>query len=449
VAWRYEVRATSADGVWLRVEATFAAATASALVVDSSAAPFVRNVQFERAGQWVGAAARQGAWVVACPGSDCRVRYAFALGEAAAAIDDEDTAFARGGAIVAPPSTWLLRPETDGPYDGRFRFHVTTDPGSGFATGIRPSAAEDGAFEAPASAIDAASFAIFGAIDLDSFRIGSSAVEVATARSGLSMTAADVGAWVRRAAEEIGAFYDRFPATRTLVIVVPGTRPETTGETLGEGGPSVLVRAARGLTATSTRDDWVLTHELIHATLPTVGRSHAWLEEGLATYLEPLIRARAGLVSEDRFWRDLVDGLSQGLPAAGDEGLERTHTWGRTYWGGALFCFLADLRIRESSGGERSLQTALQGVAATGADVESRWTVAQFISVADAASRTTALSDLYRELAFAPTPVDLANIWSRLGIATVGAGVVYDDGAPLAPLRRAWLAASRPQRTAP
>ena len=76
-----------------------------------------------------------------------------------------------------------------------------------------------------------------------------------------------------------------------------------------------------------------MTHELLHVTLPTLPRDQVWLSEGIPSYVEPFARARAGQVSASRVWRDLVDGLPQGLPEAGDEGLDRTHTWGRTYWG--------------------------------------------------------------------------------------------------------------------
>jgi hypothetical protein len=40
----------------------------------------------------------------------------------------------------------------------------------------------------------------------------------------------------------------------------------------------------------------------------------------------------------------------RGEPGPGDGGLDDTDSWGRTYWGGALFCLLADVRFRERTG---------------------------------------------------------------------------------------------------
>lgn len=422
----------------LRVEATFAGAATDSLEIDPDAAPYVANVEVWVGQGWRSAPQKQdGAWAAACLPSGCRVRYSFALGDAARTLDDMGTAFAAGAVVVAPPSTWLLRPSVTGP-GGHFRFHVTTEPGVRFATGIRAS--EDGAadtFEAGLADLASASLAVFGPFARTSVQSGASRVEIAVSPTGLSMSADDARVWTERAVSGIAGYLGRFPAPTALVVIAAGNDAVTRGLTLGDGGPSVVVRTARGLTAQAARDDWVLTHELLHVVLPTFGRRHAWLEEGIATYVEPIVRARTGLVTPERFWRDLVDGLPQGRPETGDEGLERTHTWGRTYWGGALFCFVADVRIREASRGQRSFDDVLRGVAATGADVTSRWEVAQFLEVGDRATGTRVLTDLYKEMALAPGDVDLGALWQRLGVRPNGGGVVFDESAPLAQIRHA------------
>jgi hypothetical protein len=224
---------------------------------------------------------------------------------------------------------------------------------------------------------------------------------------------------------------------RTLVVVQRGTPGHPTrGETLGEGGPSVLVRAGDAMTATTTRDDWVMTHELLHVVLPSLPRQHMWLSEGIPSYVEPIARVRAGLTTPEALWRDLIVGLPHGLPEAGDQGLERTHTWGRTYWGGSLFCLLADVRIREATGNARSLDDVIRAIVATGANVETHWDVEQLLDVGDRATGTATLRSLYAELALAPGTVDLPAFWRRLGVRLDGDRVTFDDAAPLAFARR-------------
>ncbi len=434
VAWTYEVSARGAD---LRIEATFAATTATALATDDDAAPFVDGVESFAAGHWIPATSQDGTWRMPCLSSGCRIRYTFALGKAASSIDSVDTAMAVGGLVVAPPSTWLLRPvnATAGTEEGLLRFRVE---GESFASGMARSAAAPDFFEAKTSDIDGASFAVFGPFHAEQVRSGNSRVDVAVAPSGLAMSAIDVNAWVGRAVTGIAAYYGAFPTPRSLVVVVPGASAHTEGITLGDGGPSVVIRVGRGLTASQTLDDWVVIHELLHVTLPSLGRQEAWLSEGIATYVEPIVRARAGVVSASRFWSDLVKGLPQGLPEPGDEGLERTHTWGRTYWGGALFCLVADVRMRERTRGARSFDDALRGIIATGANVASHWSLDQFLDEGDRATGTTVLRDLYREMGLAPGTVDLGALWKRLGVRVeAGGSVTFDDRAELASLRRA------------
>ena len=93
-----------------------------------------------------------------------------------------------------------------------------------------------------------------------------------------------------------------------------------------------------------------MTHELIHMAFPSVRRRHHWIEEGLATYVEPIARAQAGTLSAERVWADLMRDLPRGEPGPGDGGLDDTDSWGRTYWGGALFCLVADVRFLERTG---------------------------------------------------------------------------------------------------
>jgi hypothetical protein len=38
-------------------------------------------------------------------------------------------------------------------------------------------------------------------------------------------------------------------------------------------------------------------------------------------------------VTAEQVWGDMLRDMPQGLPHAGDRGLDHTHTWGRTYGG--------------------------------------------------------------------------------------------------------------------
>lgn len=437
VVWEYDVAAGPAD---LVVDARFAPGSSDELRGDDDAAAFFADVAYW-AGQSFKPARREGrAWIVPCLAHGCRVRYRFALRQAAASLDDALTAIASGDVIVAPPSTWLLHPE-DAP--GRFRFHVAAAGAGRFTTGVHCAA--DGSpdtFEGSTQDLDRSSFAVFGPFHLETAQSGTSRIALAIAPYALPVSDVEALLWVDRAVESISNYAGvrRFPVDRTLVIVQKGrTGSPTRGVTLGGGGPAVLIRLGDGTDAVTLREDWVLTHELLHVVLPSLPREQDWLSEGLASYLEPIIRVRAGSLTPEKLWGDLVDGLPQGLPQSGDEGLARTHTWGRTYWGGALFCLMADVTIRDRTENARGLDDVIRAVVATGADLETPWDVVQFLEAGDRATNMTVLHDLYRSLALAPGTVDLPALWSHLGVRG-GSGhlpVIFDDSAPLAAVRRA------------
>lgn len=431
--WRYEVQGNQDE---LRVEADFAPGSSDLLHGDSAATPFVRDVAYALGSGWLPATAQNGGWTAPCHVAGCRVRYRFELRRAAVTLDDVETVIASGDGVVAPPSTWLLRPAE---MAGRLRMHVRLDAPARFAAGMHasPDHAPD-AFEASTSELDDASVAVIGPFVPGVVQSGRARVDVAVSTRGLHLNEADAVAWVRTAVDAIAAYLGRFPVERTLVIVQAG-RPgsPTRGETQGVSGPAVLVRAGDVVTAATTRDDWVMTHELLHVVLPSLDRDHVWLSEGIPTYVEPIVRARAGLVTPEKLWGDLIEGLPQGLPETGDEGLDRTHTWGRTYWGGALFCLVADVTIRERTSGARSFDDVVRGLVATGADVEAEWDVARLLDVGDQATGTTVLRDLYRTMALAPGTVDLPALWSRLGVHASAGAVSFDENAPLAAVRRA------------
>jgi hypothetical protein len=140
-------------------------------------------------------------------------------------------------------------------------------------------------------------------------------------------------------------------------------------------------------------------HELVHFGFPSVGDRHHWIEEGIATYVEPIARAQVGGSTVEQVWGDMVRDMPQGLPEAGDRGLDYKHTWGRTYWG-AIFCLLADIEIRKRTGNAKGLQDALWAINRAGGTQPA-------FEVGDKAKDGRALMKLYDQMASKPATVDL------------------------------------------
>jgi hypothetical protein len=281
-----------------------------------------------------------------------------------------------------------------------------------------------------------------GADEPTLIRVGGGVLEVHIDPDGIGVTRPKLLAWVESCAQAVAGYFGRFPVSHVQLNLMAGRRGKIgSGRTWGGQTPRMRVAVGPAATEADLADDWVLTHEMVHLGFPNMPDGFGWMEEGLATYVEPIARARLGQLSDARVWGDLVDGLPRGLPSAGDGGLDGTHSWGRTYWGGALFWLLADIEIRERSHGRAGLEDALRGVLAAGGSIEVDWKPSRVFAEGDRAVGVRALEPLHERFGSSPQRVDLAALWKRLGVRQGKEGATFDDHAPLAALRRSITAA--------
>ncbi|HTR36928.1 MAG TPA: hypothetical protein VMH80_13565 [Bryobacteraceae bacterium] len=272
---------------------------------------------------------------------------------------------------------------------------------------------------------------------------GGATIEVAFAPGKLDVPRQSVITWVTNAAEAVSEYFGRFPVQHARILIHPPEGRSGVFHGTTYGGPrGAFTRISLGHFTTQKQldDDWMMTHELTHMAFPDVegeNREHHWMEEGMATYIEPVARAQLGQLGVERVWGDLVRDIPQGLPQAGDQGLDHTPTWGRTYWGGALFWLLADVQIREQTHNRKGLQDAMRGILNAGGNILTDWSVERVVEVGDKATGTTVLVDLYTQMKATPVHTDLGALWRRLGVKVAGDRVSFDDQAPLADARKA------------
>jgi len=279
-------------------------------------------------------------------------------------------------------------------------------------------------------------FQFRGEVKVDSTHnvsVGGATIQVDFGEGPLDLGTEAVVGRVKDAAQALTVYYGKFPVTRDrmLVIPVPDRHGVFRGTTWGDRGgfPSFTrISVGQQTTAKELADDWMITHELAHTSFPNLAEEHHWMEEGLATYVEPIARVQAGQLDAKTIWRDMMDGMPKGEPAAGDEGLDRTHTWGRTYWGGALFCLVADVEIRKETKNKKGLQDALRAIVAAGGTIDQDWPIERAFEVGDKATGTHVLSEMYAKWSTSAVTVDLPALWKELGVKRVGDGVVELDG---------------------
>ncbi len=248
--------------------------------------------------------------------------------------------------------------------------------------------------------------------------------------------------WVQRAEQIVSGYYGRFPTRRLAIQLVgaPGGGVQT-GKTWARGGGFIRINIGWQVTEAQLVNDWVLVHEMTHLALPDVADEHEWLSEGAAVYVEGIARVQAGNRTEQDVFAEQFRAMPRGLPQSGDQGLDHTHTWGRTYWGGALFCFLADVQIHQQTGNRLGLQDGLRAVLERSGGLTADWPVTRVFATADAATGTHVLEDLYVQMKDHPAAPDLAGLWQRLGVQRDGNEVILRDDTPLADVRHAIMRA--------
>jgi len=246
--------------------------------------------------------------------------------------------------------------------------------------------------------------------------------------------------WVVYSAETVSRYYGRFPVDKLHIKVqVAGGHAVRFGQAFGGDSPFVRVVVGEHVNTDALRRDWIMVHEMVHLAMADVPEANRWWLEGLSTYVESIARAQRSHLTEEFVWNGFYHRMPQGLPKSGDRGLDQTPTWGRTYWGGAMFCLLADIEIRKLTDNRKSLRDALRGVLESGYSMQASATPMQIFEAADRAVGVDVLMPMYQKMKARPYPVDLEQLWRELGVGFENDAIVYDDEAPLAHIRKAML----------
>jgi hypothetical protein len=273
--------------------------------------------------------------------------------------------------------------------------------------------------------------------------VGGASIAVSLEPDRFDLSQSALLGWVEQCARAVTGYFGRYPVPDARIrLLTSDRRGVSNGRSFGGRGVMCRVAVNPHATLAELNQDWILTHEMVHFGFPSVSERHHWIEEGTATYVEPIARARAGILPAAQIWSDMIRDMPQGLPEPGDQGLDNTHTWGRTYWGGALFCLLADVEIRKRTANSKGLEDALRAINRAGGTIDVDWPLGRALEVGDKATGVKTLTELYAKMGSAPVTVDLPDLWKQLGVERRGASAIFDDQAPLASVRRSILKGS-------
>jgi hypothetical protein len=239
--------------------------------------------------------------------------------------------------------------------------------------------------------------------------------------------------WAEEAARATTLPSGRFPLREARVRISEidsrSASPVPWGQTSRREEVAVLLFVRRGANDQQLRADWTAVHEFSHLAHPYLGERGRWLAEGLASYHQNVLRARAGLLAPEEAWRRLDAGFRRGEAAGSGLSLEtlsrqRGGTM-RVYWAGAAYWLEMDLALRRHHGItlpevlDRYADCCLVGTAHVAPEA--------FVAALDRAAGVDLFERRHRDYAEATTFPSLDDSYRSLGIAREGSGLKFSD----------------------
>lgn len=258
----------------------------------------------------------------------------------------------------------------------------------------------------------------------------------------------DLLSWIEYSASVLAGVYGHWPLQQWQISVSPASAsragdPIPWAQVFREDVTRIEFVTAPRASPEELRRAWTGYHEFAHLLLPYRGWGDAWFAEGLASYYQNILQARAGVISEQQMWQKLYDGFQRGLAQTGQgdrplteisDNMREEGGFMRVYWSGAWYFLAADTQLRQQSGGERSLDLAL--AALNRCCGELRLSVPEMVERLDQLNRVVLFGILYEQLRASTSVPPFADIFASLGIDVVDGRVRLQQEGPGARLRR-------------
>jgi hypothetical protein len=427
-----------------QLDVTYRCRATEAMAFSAEDAAVTKHVQDMRDGAGNSLVENGEAWAITPVNGLAEVRYRYDLADYARSVNSTSSAVLRGESVLSGLSGWLLSPQGIGRAPV-IDIRAQTAEGLSFATGL-PKVGD--AWRLTNTPVSMAGYTAIGKYSLQeivvpapgSLRPGQpkkDGVLRLAILDGISESGrADLTDWVRRTVEAEQNYWQGFTTPTLLLTLVPtqSKRGVGFGRTEAPGGATVMVEVASDVEKRLLFNDWVLVHEMIHTGMPYIRGRGTWFMEGAATYVEPIIRARAGWKTEEVVWKEWMDNMPKGVPIFA-KGL--INASGREiYWSGALFMLMADLGIRRETNGAKGLEDCLGGALWAGNEASKSVPLQDYVAACDSATGTKVVGGLVDRYYANGAPMDLNAFWQDIGVSAVGGRIVLNDDAPQAQWRK-------------
>jgi len=287
------------------------------------------------------------------------------------------------------------------------------------------------------------SLVFFGRFTLHNLNVGDSELRIAI----LGDTSADQRQklldWVEYGARALTLAYGEFPRPQLSVLVFP-IGPHTSvvpwGEVKRNGGTSVYLYVDQTRPLAEIKNDWTLIHELSHTLHPFISMEGRWLSEGLATWYENVLQARAKTLTVQQAWTKLHQGFKRGRAETEpdislrqvSENMRENRKFMRVYWSGTALWLRADWWLRTQY--QTSLDQVMLQFQRCCLLADRPWSAQEFMQQLDQMSGNNIFTGLYEDYARSDRFPDVTDIYTSLGLEEMGEQLSINQNATHADL---------------
>jgi hypothetical protein len=252
--------------------------------------------------------------------------------------------------------------------------------------------------------------------------------------------------WISHSSDALKLVYGELPINHFIIKIKASKRNIGTvpwGEVSRNYPPEVTLIINPKSTLEELKADWTIYHEFSHLLIPYDAGDARWFSEGLASYYQNIIQARAGIISENRMWQKLYEGFERGRKEinynhqrlsylSNNIGVNRNYM--RIYWSGALYWLKADIILRKLNG-NYSLDEALYQLHKCCFD--RYLSAVEITRQLDKLTNSTAFTSLFDEFSKSYALPQFTNELDSLGVQHQTGQVKLIDGAENSYIRRA------------
>lgn len=294
----------------------------------------------------------------------------------------------------------------------------------------------------------AAHVSAFSDVDYQqTLRLDNRTLEINISREFTPAQRDNLVAWIDFIAGSLRQVYGHWPREQWRLTVVPASAaagdPIPWAQVKRDGIDRVEFFTAPQASTEQLKQAWTGYHELAHLLIPYRGWGDTWFSEGLATYYQGLLQARAGVITEQQAWQSLHDGFMRAQADKQFEGqslrdvsaaMRTRGGFMRVYWSGARYFLALDIRLRQQSGGKQSLDLALRKLNDCCAD--QHLSVPQIVSKLDELNGVLLFEQLYDKVDSSTRIPDADTLFASVGVTVVDGAVRLQEEGPGARLRK-------------